>query len=686
MTKCILLLIILSSMQSFSKGFSQEKIRLNLHEASIKQVFREIEKSTPYRFLYNDDLLAGKKKTSLTAMDASLDEVMKKVLENTPFQYSLSDNGLVIISVKNADVGDMTDFRITGVVSDDKGVPLSGVSVQLKGSNYTTTTDANGNYALTIHNINGGSLVGSLVMTYVGYSTKEIALNGQSVINVQMISESRSLDEVVVVGYGTQKKVDLTGAVSTIKSSKIEQMPVSNLSNALAGRISGVYVTQSTGTPGISSNVRIRAAASWNDSPPVYVIDGIVRDKQAFDALDASEVNEISVLKDAASAAIYGSRATNGVLLITTKHGNTGKPVISYTGSYSIDKPTRLQSVMGIVDQMKINDSYLSHDHWAYYAPDEVDYFTKRGKGYNWLDEIYQTPNIQKHTLNVSGGSESVKYFISGSYFDQHGFIPALKFNKFNLRANVEATISKNLTASLKLNTSQSSRSKYNWSGDNNSDDLNNAWSLLYESFSYVPPYLPDGRAIYPGWEHPLEVMKHGYWNTKGMNYDAVAALDFKVPGVQGLALRATYSKDIGSNYNKTFREKYKMYQVVTKGGTGKIYTTEETGNIFMAGDPGRESLGNTWDRNDSYQFNTQISYNRDFGKHHVDAVAVYEQYEYNFNSLSASRSDFPLAQKDQFSFTSDDVKGYYISGYETPDARISYLGRVNYSYNEKYL
>jgi len=584
------------------------------------------------------------------------------------------------ISIADNSSNQQQNRKVTGKVTDSKGATLPGVSVVVKGTTTGTITDANGVYSLS-----GVSDKAILEFSFVGMKKVDIAVGNKAAINVSLEDETIGLEEVVAIGYGTQKKVDMTGAVTTMKSEKIELLPVSNLSNAMEGRMSGVYVDQPTGVPGVAANIRIRAQGSWNDSPPLYIIDGVVRDKYAFDALDASEVSDISILKDAASAAIYGSRSSNGVFLITTKKGVSGKPVISYSGSYSMDTPVQLQKVLGVTEQMDLNNAVLRPDHWGSFGPTEYEYFKKNGF-YNWLDEIYQTPTGQKNAVNVSGGNENVKYFISATNFKQDGFIPQLKYSKFNLRASVEAKITKDLTASLQLGGNTSTKQKYQHNYDNNTDDLNTMWAFLWDAFSFNRPYLPDGRAVYPYWEHPLEAIRHGYNKNTGMGYDAVASLDYKLPFVKGLSIKGTYSRNISSSNTKIFQEKYEMWEVKTSGEHGKIYSTDLTGNTYWSAEPGRESLSSNWDKSDSYQLNGQLAYTRDFGKHHIDGVLVYEQFESAYNYLNAMKSDFPLVKKDQFPFTSNDVTGYSIGGAEYPDARISYVGRLNYTFADKYL
>ena len=272
------------------------------------------------------------------------------------------------------------------------------------------------------------------------------------------------------------KKSTVTGAISTMKADVIESIPVSNLSNALAGRLAGVNVTQSTGTPGISSKIRIRASGSWNSQDPIFVIDGVVRSKAAFDALDQSEVNEISMLKDAASTAIYGSRGGDGVVLVTTKQGRKGKPTLQYSGSVTIEHPTKILEFNDAVTHMNLTNFVFSDPSSSnHFSEDEYAYFAKTG-AYSWYDEAYETPINTRHAVNVTGGNDRVDYYIGGAFFYQKGFLPNVDYKKYNLRANINAKITKDLTASLSLSNTYGDRHRFNFTYDYESDDLNNLW------------------------------------------------------------------------------------------------------------------------------------------------------------------------------------------------------------------
>ncbi|MFR8355387.1 MAG: carboxypeptidase-like regulatory domain-containing protein [Parabacteroides sp.] len=325
------------------------QITLDVKQQTIKQTLRTIEKATDYRFFYSNQLPDLNKTVSFEVNNQSIDATMNKLLNGTGLFYEKREDNQIYLAAKNAR-GEEKIIKISGTILDNNNEPIIGANVSIKGTTTGTITDIDGNFSLDV------STGMTLLVSYIGYATKEVPVGNQSVYKIIMTEDTQNLDEVVVVGYGTMKKSTVTGAISTMKADVIESIPVSNLSNALAGRLAGVNVTQSTGTPGISSKIRIRASGSWNSQDPIFVIDGVVRSKAAFDALDQSEVNEISMLKDAASTAIYGSRGGDGVVLVTTKQGRKGKPTLQYSGSVTIEHPTKILEFNDAVTHMNLTN------------------------------------------------------------------------------------------------------------------------------------------------------------------------------------------------------------------------------------------------------------------------------------------------------------------------------------------
>ena len=566
--------------------------------------------------------------------------------------------------------------EIHGTILDESGVPLPGANIIIQGTNDGTQSDFNGNYSIE------ASKGDVLVFSYIGMKDVTVTVGNTTTIDIKMQEDVSSLDEVVLIGYGTQKKASLTAAISTIKSKEISKIATSNLSNVLAGRLSGTFVRSSTGTPGISSDVRVRGLSSWNGGSPIYVIDGIVRDQTSFNALDPNEVDEITVLKDAASAAIYGSRSSNGVVLVNTKTGKAGKMVVDYSSVFGTQKTGKLPEYMDMEDALNISKSV-----YGGMSDEEIDWVLKTNPGgMNYYNAAYQDPTSQKHSVSASGGSDKVNYYIGGSFFDENGFLPNVWYKKYNLRANVQAKLTKDLTVRMNLSNSHGTRNRFNFTYDYGSSDLNNLWGKLLYWDVFSPAYI-DGKPVNPGWlGNPVEMMKNGgYWRNTNEQIDALLNVKYKVPFVKGLSVGVTYSKNIDNSFTKDFAKKQLLYNFKTEGDNNLIRTNEVIGTS-MSGDPGTEYIGNQYSKSDAYQLNAQINYDRHFGDHYISATAVYEQYEYQHNYFYMYRYNFPLYPTDQFFAASKSNDDWSTGGNENQDGRLSYVGRINYEYADKYL
>lgn len=318
-----------------SAAFAQEqKVTVDLKQRPLTELFSSIEKQTPYRFSYRDIVLQGKGNVTISERNVPTKQVLANALHPLGLDFELqSEKNIVIFNRTEARASTPSGpaKKVKGTITDASGIPIIGANVMVKGTTNGTITDLDGNFSLEVSE---GDL---LEISYIGYLTQTQRVGKESTLAITMAEDSKQLEEVVVVGYGTQKKVNLTGAITAIKTSDLENIPVSNLSNSLAGRAPGVTITNNSGFAGASSSIRIRGSFA----EPLYVINGIIRDKTAFDALDPNEVESINILKDAASASIYGSKAGNGVVLVTTKKGTVQKPMFQYKGSFTAASPTR---------------------------------------------------------------------------------------------------------------------------------------------------------------------------------------------------------------------------------------------------------------------------------------------------------------------------------------------------------
>ncbi|RPE14323.1 TonB-dependent receptor [Chitinophaga lutea] len=590
-----------------------------------------------------------------------------------------------------------TGQRITGKVTDATGAILPGVSVAIKGTQQGTVTNVSGEYALSVPNADA-----VLVFRFVGYEQQEVPVAGKPRIDVVMAMAAKGLNELVVVGYGQQKKVNLTGAITAVKSADIQNIAPSNLSNALAGRAPGVNVTNTSGLAGASSAVRIRG--SFGD--PLYVIDGVVRDKSDFDALEAAEVDQMSFLKDAATASIYGSRAGNGVVLVTTKKGATQKPVFNFQTNYTTNRPT----MELLSDKTTATDELIYQNRVAQFngtappnGPEEFDYFKNRS--YNVHDFIWQNPHSQRHSLSVAGGSERITYYSLISYRGEEGSYKNLSHNKFNLRSNVTAKVSDAIKVSLNIAGSQQNLDRFFWpfTGDDDFDvsDLYRVtfnWPKTYPFYTeadgtpadYVTPYpVQTPMGSWQAWSVIDQVIGNRYIRTRQREMSSILTLDINLDKyVKGLSTKVS-GNYVGEDY---MRKRFLTYQ--------KNYVFNQAdpdGNRFLpaAPDPNKTNtftfsqnqpfmnydINTTW----SYQFNWFVNYTRNFGKHGIDALAVFEQAEMGGYGAMA-RAENPVAAYDQFFAYPSDRQFRNSGGWDSIGARQSWIGRLNYNYDSRYI
>ena len=586
---------------------------------------------------------------------------------------------------------------LCATVTDSDGNPLIGVTVlDLENTDNGSITDVEGNFS--IRTAQGARLK----FSYVGYKDVIERVDGEK-INVTLTEDSQSLDEVVVVGYGTQKKGSITGSITSVNAEAIEDIPAANLATTLAGRLSGVMITSTTGKPGATSSLNIRSKGTINDSSPLYVIDGVVRDQEAFESLDASEVENVSVLKDGASAAVYGARAANGVVLVTTKIGTNSKPVVNYSGTVGFDTPTRNPETMSAYEQA----IFLNHNRYqdwvdkgsdpqtrpenqkTWYTDDELEYF--KGVNYSWLDEMWRTPLTTRHAVNVSGGTDRISYFIGGSYYYATGAFDNLNYNKANFRANVNANITKNFKVGLNLSTDNRKDIKPHWKSDGGRDNLDNLYSSILKRSKMNPFYINGLPVKANGLEqHPLTQISEqaGRDTRKWMNTNINMFAEYDAPFLKGLSFKLQYSKNIYNRLYKEYSMPYTLYTFETSGTNGHIIDPSKNPQVTGTDVRGSDSfVKKTSALYSDYQLNFFITYANKFGKHDVGALFVYEQAEGENEFFDAQRNGLLTWKIPEFHAASSDASQSIVgNGSVNETGRLSYVGRLNYAYDDKYL
>ena len=572
---------------------------------------------------------------------------------------------------------------VKGTVTDANKEPIIGATIVEQGNTvHGTVTDIDGNYMLD--NVPSNAI---LQITYVGMKSQTIPVNGRTTINITMESDTELLEEIVVVGYRTQARGSVTGSVSTVNSGEFKDIPIDNLSNALAGRLTGVSITQSAGTPGMESNIRIRAVGTFNNQSPLYVIDGIVSDKFAFDGLSTNEVESITVLKDGSAASIYGARAANGVILVTTKRGYRNQsPTLSYTGTFGVQSPTRVPKSLNALEQAEGINAALKYNNVPesdnrYFTKDELEYFSDHS--WDWVEELWNEPITTQHSFNVNGGTNNVRYFLGGSYNYATGSFDNIDYRKLNIRANVDVDITNNLTASVDLSTDNRWTRGPSWdTGNWRQEDL---YKALVLRTSMVTPYkngIPVGN--YVEW-HPGEVinLKAGYNNIEYTGLNATLGLHYKISYVPGLSIRAKYNRYKLGTYRKQFNLPYNMTYFNWLGEHKHIVGDEPTGPRPRST---TDYLLQRQQNEFNYQLNFQVDYRKIFGKHDLNASLIYEQREEDMTWFSGQVEDFATFSIDQIVAASTAREKSAVSGQQTQNARLSYIGLIDYNFDDRYL
>ncbi len=686
-----------------NKSVKEVYIEVEQSYGSLDDVFNMIEAQTNYRFAYSKDNISNSKDFEIKGGERNLYDVLIEVSQKRKLKFTQINNSISVEKIRQKDISDFgvveieQAITVTGkVTSADDGEGLPGVNVIVKGSGQGTVTDVEGNYGLDVPS--EGSI---LVFSSVGFISQEIAVGTQSAININLAADVTALDEIVVVGYGTQKKVSLTGSVASVSSEDIESIPTSNLSNTLAGRAPGVTIVQTSGFVGSSSNISIRGNGSLNATSPLYVIDQIVSSKAEFDVLDPNEVESVSFLKDAATAAIYGARSANGVVLVTTKKGKIGKPVFNYKGFFTMAQPTKPIQSYTATEQLEYrNDNAETFGNPLPISQEIFDYF--KDKNYELNDYIWRDPSSQQHNLSVNGGSEAIDYYMMIGGNQSKGSYTNTDYSRLNFRSNVTAKVTKNLKVNLNLSGSKRSTNRFYWPYDwDNGEGFELSdfyrttfnWSRLYPYFvdeqGNPSSDMEDGLPVNSGGWNPVLMLQNGnYRNIEYNNFRGVFRVDWDIPGVKGLTTSFLGNYSFETRNQKNFVIHNKAYTFQSASATnpyvpGPVDPTQiSVHNLSRA----YEGIDESAQFNNSYQFDWFLNYDNIFGKHSVSGMVVYEQSESNGKSFNGSANELLTTSVDQIFATSTDSDRRYFNGGESEWGRASWIGRAHYEYDDRYI
>lgn len=565
------------------------------------------------------------------------------------------------------------DVVVTGTVVDEKGQTLPGVNVIEKGTTNGTTTDVSGNFSLTVRNENS-----VLAFSFIGYVTQEIAVGNRTVFDVNLSPDVTALEEVVVIGYGEQKKVNLTGSVATVSADELIKRPAANVQNLLQGKVTGLQVVQNSGQPGDDgATMTIRGLGTFSDvgNSPLVLIDGVVGD---MTNLNADNIESISVLKDAASSAIYGARAANGVILITTKKGTAGSFNIDYRANFQIQQPTALPDlVTNSADYMEYwNTARLRSSQAALFTQTEIDAYRNANDrtlypNFDWIDYMINDANAQSHYLSANGGSEKTTYNLAFGYLSQDGIVGGHDYKRYNFNANIDSKVNDIVTIGGRVALTNKLIDEPTYTDDN-------FMLTIYSRNPTTSVYVPDGsghlagnyRQGVPSNRNPISILQSGGTHFEKYNVSAQSYVDVHITkdltwGVKGAA-------NFTSDFSKLHDHPVDAYFFSTGA-----YQNNGVSTTLGVRDNFNQSLLTT--------LYSTLNYSKTFGEDHtVSALAGYNQESFKNRFLQGARPTFPA--DDLTELDGGSVNGQSNSGTAYEWAIQSYFGRVNYDFKEKYL
>ncbi|SDP76390.1 TonB-linked outer membrane protein, SusC/RagA family [Mucilaginibacter sp. OK268] len=681
--KLIVLLVFTTFIQVSASTYAQN-VTLNEHNASLAKVFSKIKEQTGYLFLYNQEWIAMARKVDIVVNKAPLEEVLNACFSNQPLTYAIVNKTIVLKlkenyatkPVQTAVTAPPVSFPIKGTVNDEKGKPLPGVSVSVKGTKTGTQTDINGTYALNVPDAGG-----ILVFTFIGYERQEVKIGSKTIIDIGLSPRSDLLSEVVVSGYTVQNRAEFTGSSAHIGGKNIENRPLPSFDQALAGQAAGVKITSNGGSLNGVPVFRIRGTNSINlSSYPLIIIDGITSftgdvgnsaENNPLSTVNTDDIESIEVLKDASATAIYGSRASNGVVVITTKKGKIGKVKVTYDGYYGVTKKPKLPKLLGAADYVTIKDESQVNSGLTptYFLGKNADGSIQET---NWYDYVYQTGHSHNHNLSVSGASESTNYFVSLGYTNQVGFLVKNTFERKSARVNLDHRLIKGLHIGTNFTYGDAINNNLT-SGVNNTFGLNN---LVRESMVLPPnvlPFNPDGsynisgsglglgpNTNLTGYYNPLPQLQHDKFSSESNNYLGLVYAEWEL--FKGFKAKTNYSINSLNVSNISFNNPYQAGGYATNGSATSRYTT-----------------------NYRTDFTNTLNYTTSFANdHHISLLAGYEVIHTVINGFSATRTGLSDPYFESFAGGFTTVSA--ATGNYTENGYRSYFSNMFYDYKKKYL
>ena len=635
------------------RGQNLEDVRVNisLRNGSLRDVMKQIEKQSDFRFTYKEDEIGDYADLKMNRDNITVKECLDVLLSRKPLEYKQIGSYIVLTRslINQAGANDAFQiFTVAGNVTDVSGLPLPGVNVVIKGTTLGTVTDGSGNYTIGAPDENG-----VLVFSFIGYTRREVPIQGRSVIDVSLTEDLRSLEEVVVVGYGTQKKSDLTGSVSSVSQKELTAFPSTNALQAMQGRAAGVMIQATNGDPGGDFRIRVRGASSINaSSDPLFVVDGLVGGIMP----PPEDIASIEVLKDASATAIYGSRGANGVVMITTKSGRSGETVVNLNSSYSFQEEVgRLELLNARQFAEYINEARGTN----FYDLNAITIDT------DWQDLIFQPGHVQNHQLSVSGGNDKVQYYVSGVFYDHKGVIKTSAFDRYSITTNLKFSVSDHARITLNSTLQSSTR---NGVLTQASGGVQGAGAVTAAHRFDPNQGILDEDGIHTlsrvgiaAFENPVAVIRGREEENKQENVQVNVKGEFDI--TRGLVFNSTFGTTIRSQRNGVYNNRISNRGDVSNGQADLEFSK-------------------------NYNFLTEQYFNYDFRageKSSFAAIAGYSYQRFNNEFLSASNAGFISDALGFWNLSAGTTLQAPSSGTSTSEIS-SFYGRINYNFDDRYL
>lgn len=679
-------------LQAAATGFTQT-VTFSGKDVPIEKVFTVIKQQTGYFVSYKAGQLRKAKPVTVQGENMSLEQFLNEVFRNQQLDYSIEGNTIFIkwkkevyqIAPLESISGTLfppADINLSGRVTNEQQEPLEGVSITVRGTQNGTTTNADGRFMLPVPAANNVELV----FSFIGFEAQTIKVGTQTIFNIVMKAFVAGLDDVVVVGYGTQKKTTLTGAVSSVKGDDVERAGASNISHTMAGKISGISIVPVSGEPGVNPVIHIRGIGTTGSSAPLIVIDGIVRNSIAD--IDPTIIESVSVLKDAAAVAPYGLGGANGVLLITTKTGKVDHPVFTINAYRGVQKAIWLPSPLNAVDYMKLQNEATTNVSSSATPPYTSDFINSYNANHaldpdkypdaRSMDLLNKIIPVQDYNVKVSGGAGNTSYFLGAGYFKEDGLFDQFNFRRYNFNANINSKVTKTTKVNVGLINSFTRKNEL-------SPEYTSANMMRWLYF--VKPthslYFSDGK-----WGNSNNVSLVGglnsgsYNKTDGTSMLSTFTVDQEIPFIKGLSIKGVFSYDLYNDFTKGFSKPAYYW---TQDLTTTPYTYTRQVSNMEQNSPPYATLYETYNKAQVFTYQGFVNFKRTFGGNEISFLGVAELQKGNFKNLNTSMKNLPL-EIDEYDLGSSNPSDYTLGGSTRESIHVGYVYRAGYVYESKYM